>query len=371
LLVVDDDASVRESYHLILDDEFTIVEAAEGEAAITTVRTQCVDLVILDVLMPGVDGIEILQQLKALEPDLAVIMVTAMRTVRSAVTSMRLGALDYLTKPFDEEELLATIRRALDRRARTRLAHADGECQDRNAHQSQPHRILLVGGDLGWRAVLAVTLQQFGLVELADTLPAGLDRALKLLPTCLVLRSDSSPEAATRVLRTVHARQPACISFVVGPDVIRDTIQDGELLHIGRVIVSPLELGEMVHRIADALGATARREVRRLRLSSIVSRTLDYVGHHYADSLTIQYLARTVGTSTSRLSHLFVAETGMTVMDYVLRVRVAIAQELLAHTTQKVTHIATNVGFFDASHLARGFHKVTGRPPSVYRRSAS
>src|SRR5438552_511688 len=91
LLVVDDDLGVRESYHLILDDEFTMLEAAEGRTAVSMARTQPVDLVILDVLMPDVDGIEILQELRALKPHLPVIMVTAMRTVRSAVAAMKLG----------------------------------------------------------------------------------------------------------------------------------------------------------------------------------------------------------------------------------------------------------------------------------------
>src|SRR5205809_7838177 len=79
LLVVDDDAGVRDAYHLILDEEFTLLEAAEGRTAVSTVRTQPVDIVILDVLMPGVDGIEILQELRALKPNLPVVMVTAMR----------------------------------------------------------------------------------------------------------------------------------------------------------------------------------------------------------------------------------------------------------------------------------------------------
>ena len=370
LLVVDDDASVREAYHLILDDEFTILEAAEGQTAISIVRAQPADLVILDVLMPGIDGIEILQELRALKPDLPVIMVTAMRTVRSAVAAMKLGALDYVTKPFDEEELLATIRRALDRRARRPLANAHASQHDNDAQRPQPHRILLVGGDLGWLAVLAVALQRLGRVEVAETLVAGLDRVLTLLPTCLVLRADHSPAAAARFLRAVHARQPACISLVVGADVTGAAISEGEMPTVRGVIASPSNLGETVSRVADLLGGSRRSDLRRLRFSHVVSRALDYLGKHYGESLTVQLLAKGIDASASRLAHLFVAETGTTVKDFLARVRVVIAQELLAHTNQKVATIATSVGFFDTSHLARVLQRVTGRPPSAYRQSA-
>jgi len=371
LLVVDDDASVREAYHLILDDEFTMLEAEEGQTAVSTVRAQRVDLVVLDVLMPGVDGIEILQELRALRPDLPVIMVTAMRTVRSAVAAMKLGALDYLTKPFDEEELLATIRRALDPRARRALVRAHHSQHDDDAQQPQPHRILLVGGDPGWRAVLAVALQRLAGVEVAETPVAGFDRALTLLPTCVLLRGDHSSAATARFLRAVHIQQPACISFLVGADVTEDAMPEGGMPNIRGVIASPTAFGEVVARVADVLGAPARSDASRLPFSDTVSRALDYIGKHYGESLTVQHLARSVGASASHLAHLFVSETGMTVRDYLARVRVVIAQELLEHTNQKVATIATSAGFFDTSHLARVLQKVTGRPPRAYRQSGA
>src|SRR5207249_4436487 len=90
------------------------------------VRAERVDLVLLDILMPEVDGLEILQELKALEPDLPVIMMTAVKTVRTTVAAMKLGASDYVTKPFQEDELLAAIRQALEQRARRAVAGLSG-----------------------------------------------------------------------------------------------------------------------------------------------------------------------------------------------------------------------------------------------------
>jgi two-component system response regulator AtoC len=117
VLVVDDDPGLRESFRLILDDEYDVVEAPDGDVALETVRTSQVDLILLDIRLPGADGIEVLERIKAFDDGVEVILVTAVKTLRTAVAAMKLGAFDYLTKPFEEDELLALLRRALERRA--------------------------------------------------------------------------------------------------------------------------------------------------------------------------------------------------------------------------------------------------------------
>jgi DNA-binding NtrC family response regulator len=117
VLVVDDDPGVRESFRLILEDDYELLEAADGPQAVEMVKTAQVDLVLLDLRLPGMDGIEVLERLKAFDEHLEVILVTAVQTVRSAVAAMKLGAFDYVTKPFEEEEIVPLIRRALEKRA--------------------------------------------------------------------------------------------------------------------------------------------------------------------------------------------------------------------------------------------------------------
>jgi DNA-binding NtrC family response regulator len=120
ILVVDDDAGVRESFRLILEDGFEIRDAPDGPQALDIVKTSQVDVVLLDIRLPEMDGIEVLERIKALDEGVEVILVTAVKTVRTAVAAMKAGAFDYLTKPFDEEELLALIGRALERRTLAR-----------------------------------------------------------------------------------------------------------------------------------------------------------------------------------------------------------------------------------------------------------
>src|SRR5215470_11369627 len=117
VLVVDDDLHLRESFRLILEDEYDVLEAADGPEGLGILRSNQVDLVLLDIRLPGMDGIEVLERIKTFDEQVEVILVTAVKTVRTAVAAMKLGAFDYLTKPFEEEEVLAVVRRAIERRA--------------------------------------------------------------------------------------------------------------------------------------------------------------------------------------------------------------------------------------------------------------
>src|SRR5262249_6107444 len=117
VLVVDDDAGLRESLRVILEDDYEVLDVPDGFQALEVVRSYQVDLVLLDIRMPGMDGITVLERMKALDDQIEVILVTAVMEVRSAVAAMKLGAFDYLTKPFEEEEGLSAVGRALKKRA--------------------------------------------------------------------------------------------------------------------------------------------------------------------------------------------------------------------------------------------------------------
>jgi DNA-binding NtrC family response regulator len=151
ILVVDDEPGLRESFHLILDEDFEVIGVPDGPAALEVVRSSQVDLVLLDIRLPGMDGIEVLERIKAIDEGLEVVLVTAVRTVRTAVAAMKLGAFDYLTKPFEEEELLSLVRRALERRSLEREVvylrselerHQDGEIVGRHPEMQRLYHLV-------------------------------------------------------------------------------------------------------------------------------------------------------------------------------------------------------------------------------------
>jgi len=110
ILIVDDELSIRESFTLILGKEFKVVTAASGEAALKRIIDEKVDLVYLDIRMPGMNGIETLKRIKEIDNGVEVIMVTAVNDVGSAGAAIKLGAKDYVVKPFDVQDILNRTR---------------------------------------------------------------------------------------------------------------------------------------------------------------------------------------------------------------------------------------------------------------------
>lgn len=116
VLVIDDDDSLRRVVEYQLgEDGYRVVTAASGAEGLTAVRDAGpVSLVVSDVRMPEMDGLELLVRLKTMHPDLPVVMLTAHGTIDSAVEAMKLGATDYLTKPFSRAQLTTAVKRALE-----------------------------------------------------------------------------------------------------------------------------------------------------------------------------------------------------------------------------------------------------------------
>jgi DNA-binding NtrC family response regulator len=121
ILIVDDEKSVRDSLKMILEYErYDVLFAENGEQALKAVQGSQVDVVLLDVKMAGMDGIEVLQRVREKRPELPVIMISGHGTIETAVEATKLGAFDFLPKPLDRDKLLVTIRNALHQ---ARLAH--------------------------------------------------------------------------------------------------------------------------------------------------------------------------------------------------------------------------------------------------------
>ena len=117
ILIVDDEEIIIRSCLRILDDESYQVDAVQsGLEALRKVEENPYDIVVLDIMMPGIDGLEVLQQIKERHPDVDVVMVTGLSQIQTAVKAMKLGAFDYLSKPFDPDELKLVVGRALERR---------------------------------------------------------------------------------------------------------------------------------------------------------------------------------------------------------------------------------------------------------------
>ena len=168
VLVADDDSTIRRNLVRLLQSEgYRTIEAADGDEALAGVQANNPDAVLLDLKMPGRDGLKVLAELQPLLADLPVIVITALGGSAAAIEAMRRGAYDYLSKPFDLDEVLLTLKRALRQRAlaievkalRARTKQNAGETQD--GYDDEPELI-------GRSAAMLEVFKSIGLAAAMD-----------------------------------------------------------------------------------------------------------------------------------------------------------------------------------------------------------
>jgi two-component system, NtrC family, nitrogen regulation response regulator NtrX len=115
IMIVDDEESIRSSLERLLSyEKYKTFTAADGAAALELAASERIDVVLLDIKMPGMDGLEVLGKLKELRPDLPVVIISGHGTISTAVDATKLGAFDFLEKPIDMERLLLTVRNGIN-----------------------------------------------------------------------------------------------------------------------------------------------------------------------------------------------------------------------------------------------------------------
>jgi len=117
ILVADDEPGIRESFEALLEKEYDLQFAENGEEVLATLKRTNVNLLLLDIRMPGMDGIEVLRRIREANDATDVIIVSAVKSLKTAVDAIKLGAFDYVTKPFDIHEILALIKRVVKKQA--------------------------------------------------------------------------------------------------------------------------------------------------------------------------------------------------------------------------------------------------------------
>jgi len=117
ILIVDDEPSVRDSLEMILKLDYQVLTAADGTEALQSIQKDKIDLVALDLKMPGLSGIEVLQRIKKNNPDIEVIIITAHRSPQDLQDASQYGAGDFFIKPFNVFDLINSIKKSMEKRS--------------------------------------------------------------------------------------------------------------------------------------------------------------------------------------------------------------------------------------------------------------
>ncbi|MEQ1861667.1 MAG: response regulator [Chthoniobacteraceae bacterium] len=123
LLICDDEEGPRQSLRIVFKNDYRVLVASNGEEAIAFAKTEAIDVAVLDILMQGMSGVDVLRALKARDPAIEVVMLTAYETLETARQALRLGACDYLNKPFDIPTMREAVLKALAKRREAQAFH--------------------------------------------------------------------------------------------------------------------------------------------------------------------------------------------------------------------------------------------------------
>lgn len=146
ILVVDDEMGPRESLKMILNPYYNVHTADRGTEALEMLKKLPVDLVTLDLKMPGFSGINVLEKVKQHDPDIEAIIITGYGSLDTAIEGLRLGAFDYISKPFDVNHILSLVRRGLERRnAKARLRQVKSDFLSNISHELRTPLSVVVG----------------------------------------------------------------------------------------------------------------------------------------------------------------------------------------------------------------------------------
>ena len=116
VLVVDDELGPRESLRMILQPLFEVKTASNGQEALQCLQQEKIDLITLDLKMPGLSGLDVLREIKKMDVDAAVIIITAYGTLTNAHEAIRYGAVDFISKPYNATDILSVVRRTVEQK---------------------------------------------------------------------------------------------------------------------------------------------------------------------------------------------------------------------------------------------------------------
>jgi len=115
ILIVDDEPGARESLEVILEEDYQLLSVGSGQEVLEILQKEPIDLILLDINMPDMDGLAVLRKIKEQDEEIDVIMVSALNQARKAVDAIKLGAYDYITKPYEPEDILSTVNRVISK----------------------------------------------------------------------------------------------------------------------------------------------------------------------------------------------------------------------------------------------------------------
>ena len=344
VLTVDDNRLLHDFYSLAFERAYVHRRAYSGLEALTIVQAEIIDVMVLDLIMPGLHGLEVLKEVLALKPGLIVVVSSVVSTAWSALRAIRWGAADYFVKPTEPGVMEMVIRQLLAIRRDPAVAVPEPT--------GAAPRVLVVGLDPSFRAALAVALQPSCRVHVAARISDAIEMLATIMPDLAIVDLRSASLDLALGLHGLRAKFPEGPMIVVGSADRLGPLMESSAGHLEILVPEPVDVGLLFHEIRtllpldpDGVQPKSLSAPSGLAVGRIVTQ---YTNH----ALRVEHLSVGSGLSAAHFAHIFSEDMGIPPMEYVQRVRTQAAIFMLRETRDKVSAIARRVGFYDGQHLA-------------------
>ena len=401
LMIVDDEDLERQVLRMFVEQSNleidTIVECANGVDAVKTALLEQPNICILDIRMPGLNGLEAMSQILAVNKSCKVIFSSAYYYFDYAVKAMQMGALDFMTKPVKKETVLKILTKAIDQLDKAQSLQTSS-LRMRDMTYVLEKRMLreLVTGETDEETLWFLDTMGFGGDTCGCTLFVRFASSISETDKAsfsIALRSELSA-AGIRHLLYAHRRSVDLLAFC----------KDQEQLTLTQTRLQPLveqalaalntpytlalttwaddllqiELSyiEAKGMLGEHMEASEPRNSPVLPVSAPVSKAqlpveieaiCRYIDENYCEKITLDSITESVGFSKFYASRLFKKYTGTTIIDYLIGVRLAKAKELLMSGEYSIKQISYMIGYSDPNYFTWSFKKYIGVSPVKYR----
>ncbi|MFD0681733.1 MULTISPECIES: response regulator transcription factor [unclassified Paenibacillus] len=347
VLIVDDEVMIKRSLTKLINDSshgfHVLGEAEDGSEALALWERLKPDLIITDISMPVMDGLELIKEIRSREQVTEIVILSGYDDFGYAQQAMRQGIMDYLLKPIRQEQLEDLLGKAA-------------------ARLEQRGRSIKERGQRLWecRGIAALIADDLWMVRETEALRHLTDYQQQLLSRGLTVAqcSEQLEDALVLAEAELIAQSSGKLQELPKPLLTPAAVSAEELL---------LRAGESVAAYVDQI-----RNMRNWGQNQSIQKAVEYILAHYTNEhLSLSHAANEAGMSDSYFSRCFKDELGLSFIDYVIKLRMERAKELLEAAESKTYEVAFTVGYTDYPHFSKSFKKYCGLSPNDYKKRLS
>ncbi len=403
LLIADDEILERQALRYFVEGSEleieTILEAGNGMDAVRMALAEQPDLCILDIKMPGLNGLEVMEQLRSFNRQCKVILSTAYSDFDYAVQALQLGALDFLVKPVKKEVLLRALTRAIDEldeqqslsRRKQRVTDMSYVLEKRILRELVTGQIdeetlwFLDGIGLGsdilcagffWRLERKLSEEEKASLSLhlrKELTAAGCQHLLFVHRTSidlLILGTSALPQEETQTAVTRIFRRALHQFQIPSRSAAGSWVNDIFQIELSYVEAKKALSEPVLSPVVDFLSAPDSLKVDSIhdsREPAEIKEMCRYLEEHYSEKISLEDVTQKVGFSKYYGGRLFKQYMGTTIIDYLIQIRMNKAKELLLQDEYSVKQISYMIGYQDPNYFTWSFKKAMGMSPVKYR----